>query len=127
MWKGQSRGSLATMTIGTGPPLFRFPGLEDEQVGVVGEDAQEDGVDDTVDVQLVKMFPGMRVRHQRISHEDVARLAVIAAQDHEVPRRHPADVIRFKLGAELAHISIQERGAQSCQDWYATQQKPADQ
>src|SRR5262245_23440459 len=127
MWNGQSWGSLATMTIGTGPPTLGLSGLDDQQVGVVGEDAQEDGVDDAVYVQLVQQLRRQRVRHQRVGLQDVARLPVVAAQDDKVAGRGPADVVRIEIRPELAGVTIKESGAESSQDWDAAGEVLADQ
>src|SRR5262245_20324728 len=114
------------MTIGTGPPLPRFPRLNNEDVGVVGEDAQENGVDDAIDVQLVQVLGRERVWHQWVGHQDAAGGPVIPTQENEVSGRYAANVV-LQVRAQLARITIKKSRAKSSENWHAARQVFSDQ
>ena len=77
--------------------------MDDEQVGVVGKDAKQDGADHAVDVHGVELLaPAYRVRQVGIGHEHGAILAVVTSQHDEVAARTAAHVIRNVLRTEEA-------------------------
>src|SRR5262245_51565383 len=108
MWNGHSRTLLTTMRIGTTslalPHSLRF---DDQEVGVVGQNTQQDGANDAVDADRVLVPSGERVLAERISDQDFACLPVVAAQHDEMTRRLSADIVGAPLGAVFAGIAVQ--------------------
>src|SRR5262249_40382119 len=119
--------SLAMMRIDTPPPSLPGPRADNEEVVVVGEDAEEDRVDDAVNGQLVQVLRCQRVGHERIGQQDGAQLAVIATQEDKVPRRKPTDIVGLPSGKRLAHVAIEVGRAQSGEDRDAAVEVAPDQ
>ena len=46
------------------------PWFDDQQIGVVRHDSQQDGVFDAIDLDRIGLLVGQGVRMQRISHQD---------------------------------------------------------
>jgi len=67
--------------------------MDNQQVGIVGHDPEQDRAEHALDAHPVNMTTLERIVFHRIGDPHLARRAVIAAQNHEVPVRRPARVI----------------------------------
>src|SRR6185295_414267 len=91
MWKSQWRGFSMTRSRSMLGPSSRW--LDQEQVGVVGDDAEQDRGDEPARRHHVVRPRESRVRRQRIRDVDAPGLLVVVVEHHEVARRLAGDVV----------------------------------
>src|SRR4051812_25685035 len=90
-----------------------------EKIGVMGDDAEQDGIDQSVDVDPVLLSAAQGAGAIGIRDAHAPRRPVIACQHDEMSRRETADVVRLVLWSELARRAVEMGRAEPREDGHA--------